>query len=36
MDINLEGIEVVERLLRQLEEARVRMRQLEDRLGLYE
>jgi len=36
MDINLEGIEVVERLLRQLEEARVRMRQPEDRLGLYE
>ena len=36
MDINLEGIEVVERLVRQLEEARMRMRTLEDRLGLYE
>lgn len=36
MDINLEGIEVVERLVRQLEEARTRMRTLEDRLGLYE
>lgn len=36
MDINLEGIEVVERLLRQLEDARARMRALEERLGLYE
>lgn len=36
MHINLEGIEVVDRLLRQLGEANERMRQLENRLRVYE
>lgn len=36
LDVNLEGIEVVDRLLHQLNEARERMRQLENRLRLYE
>jgi len=36
MDVNLEGIEVVDRLLRQLDDAHERMRQLENRLRLYE
>ncbi len=36
LDINLEGIEVITRLLTHLEELRNEMRHLRNRLGLYE
>lgn len=36
MDVNLEGIEVVDHLLRQLEEVQDQVKQLKNRLMLYE
>ena len=36
MDINVEGIEVISRLLKQINEMRQEMRRLQNRLNIYE